>query len=282
MSQLRIAAVQMSPTGDREENIKTALELMEKAVGNGAKIVGLPEDFSYVGESEGKLAFAADPDKDPAVKALKKFAKDNKVAVVGGSIPFKTNLKHKVSNTCLLIDIKGNIIARYDKLHLFDVALDKNYTHKESAHIKGGDRVVTADLFGQTVGLTICYDLRFPELFRALALRGAKIVFVPSAFTLYTGKDHWETLLRARAIENQCYIAAPAQYGLYKPGIQTYGRTMIVDPWGQVLAVCQDKEDVVVADIDMDYLEDIRRRMPCLEHVNKRIFFVSKVYKGDA
>ena len=282
MNNIKIAAVQMSPTGDREGNIKTALELMEKAVGKGAQIIGLPEDFSYVGESEGKLAFATDPDKDPAVKALRKFAKENKVAIIGGSIPFKTTSKNKVSNTCLVIDTKGKIAARYDKMHLFDVALDKDYTHKESEHINGGNKVVTVNLFGHTVGLSICYDVRFPELYRALALRGTKIIFVPSAFTLYTGKDHWETLLRARAIENQCYIVAPAQYGLYKPGIQTYGRTMIVDPWGQVLAVCQDKEDVIVSEIDMDYLEDLRRRMPCLKHIHKKTFFSSKEYRKES
>ncbi len=273
MSNLKIAAVQMSPSSDRGTNISKSLELMEKAVELGARIIGLPEDFSYVGESEGKLAFATEPDKDPAVKALKKFARTNRVAIVGGSIPFKTGNKNKVSNTCLVIDNKGKITARYDKMHLFDVALDKDYTHKESSHIKGGNKVVTVNLFGHTVGLSICYDLRFPELYRALALKGARIIFVPSAFTLYTGKDHWEVLLRARAIENQCYIVAPAQHGLYKPGIMTYGRSMIVDPWGQVLTVCQDKDDVITADIDMDYLEDIRRRMPCLDHIHKKKFF---------
>ena len=276
MNNIVIAAVQMSPTGDREENISKALELMEKAVERGANIIGIPEDFSYVGESEGKLAFATEPAKDPVVKALKKFAKGNKIAIVAGSIPFKTASKNKVSNTCLVIDSMGKIAAHYDKIHLFDVVLDKDYTHKESSHIKGGTKVATVRLFGQTVGLSICYDLRFPELYRALALRGTRIIFVPSAFTLYTGKDHWETLLRARAIENQCYIIAPAQYGLYKPGIQTYGRTMIVDPWGQVMVKCQDREDVIVAELDMNYLEDLRRRMPCLDHVKKTLFTYKK------
>ena len=282
MNYIKIAAVQLSPTEDRERNIKSALELMERAVDQGAQIIGLPENFSFAGDEKGKIAVAGTIKSDPAVNMLRKFAKKHKVAIVGGSIPFKTNLKHKVSNTCLLIDIKGNIIARYDKIHLFDVELDKDYVWKEPSYIKGGDKVVTAKLFGETIGLTICYDLRFPELFRALALKGSKIIFVPSAFTLYTGKDHWEPLLRARAIENQCYIIAPALYGHYTRGLQTYGRSMIIDPWGQVLAVCQDKEDVIVVEFDMEYLEDIRRRLPSVHNIKKNIFFSSKIYKGKS
>jgi predicted amidohydrolase len=282
MKELRVAAVQMSPTGDRKKNIETASRLMDKAVGQGAQIIGLPEDFSYAGDTSGKLSFAMDEKTDPAVAFLRKYAKKNKVAIIGGSIPFKTGQKNKVSNTCLVIDTKGNIAVRYDKMHLFDVSLNEAYMLNESGHIKGGDRVVTIDLLGTTIGLTICYDLRFPELSRALTLRGAKIIFVCAAFTLYTGKDHWEALLRARAIENQCYVVAPAQFGEYMPGVHTYGRTMIIDPWGQVLTKCQDKEDVIVADLDMEYLEDVRRKMPCLEHTNKKTFFSSKVYKKQS
>ncbi len=279
MKNIKVAAVQVSPTSDREKNIETALRLMSAAVEQGAQIIGLPEDFSYVGQEGGKLTFAGEVKDDPTVKALSKFAKQNKVAVVGGSIPFKTKAKNKVSNTCLVFDTKGNVKARYDKLHLFDVKLNKDYTLMESSYMRSGKEVVTVDLFGLTVGLSICYDLRFPELYRAMVLRGAKLIFVPSAFTLHTGKDHWEALLRARAIENQCYVVAPGQIGQYMDRVNTYGRTMIVDPWGQVMSVCQDKEDVIVCDLDMDYLEDIRRKLPCLEHIHKKTFFSSKVYK---
>ena len=273
MSNLTVAAVQMSPTTEREVNILTALRLMEKAVEQGAKIISLPEDFSYAGESEGKLAFATEPHKDHALKALRHFAKNYNVAVVGGSIPFATKHKKKVSNSCMVIDQNGEIAARYDKIHLFDVTLDEDYTHKESEVIKGGDEVVTVDLLGEKIGLSVCYDLRFPELYRRLALSGARVLFVPSAFTLYTGKDHWEALLRARAIENQCYVVAPAQCGEYKSGIMTYGRSMIVDPWGNVMVKCQDKEDVIVAELDMELLEDVRKRLPSLQHANKTKFF---------
>ena len=279
MSSLRVAAVQTSPTDDRAANLETAETLMEKAVVMGAQIISLAENFSYAGDEKGKLAVAGDVKTDPAVKMLKNFAIKHKVAIVGGSIPFRTNLKHKVSNSCLAIDNKGNIIARYDKIHLFDVELDENYTWKEPMTVKAGDKVVIATLFGEKIGLTICYDLRFPELFRALALKGAKIIFVPSAFTLYTGKDHWEPLLRARAIENQCYIVAPALIGHYSKSIETYGRSMIVDPWGQVLSTCQDKEDVIVSEIDMDYLDDIRGRLPSLNNIKRKTFFSSKAYK---
>jgi predicted amidohydrolase len=282
MKELRVAAVQMSPTGDRERNIDTASRLMDKAVAEGARIIGLPEDFSYSGDTSGKLSFAMDEKTDPAVAFLRKYAKKNKVSIIGGSIPFKTDKKNKVSNTCLVIDTKGKIQTRYDKMHLFDVSLNEAYMLNESGHIKGGDSVVTVDLLGTTIGLSICYDLRFPELYRALTLRGAKIIFVCSAFTLHTGKDHWEALLRARAIENQCYVVAPAQIGEYMPGVHTYGRTMMIDPWGQVLMKCQDKEDVIVADLDMEYLEDVRDRMPCLEHTHKKTFFSSKVYKKQS
>lgn len=276
MSNVTVAAVQMSPSTDREENVMTALRLMEKAVEKGAQIIGLPEDFSYAGESEGKLTFATEPHKDHALKALKHFAKNYNVSVVGGSMPFATKHKKKVTNSCMVIDQTGEIKARYDKIHLFDVTLDKDYTHKESEIIKGGDKVVTVDLLGKTVGLSICYDLRFPELYRALALSGARIIFVPAAFTLYTGKDHWEVLLRSRAIENQCYVVAPAQCGEYKPGIMTYGRSMIIDPWGEVMVKCQDKEDVIVAELDMDFLEDVRKRLPSLRHLQKELFFTPK------
>lgn len=279
MSKLRVAAVQVSPTSDRNKNLETALSLMSKAVEQGAQIIGLPEDFSYVGTEGGKLSFAGEVKNDPAVKALCLFAKKNKVAIVGGSIPFKTNSVNKVSNTSLVFDTKGNITARYDKLHLFDVKLSDEYTLMESKYMRSGQDVVTVDLFGQTVGLSICYDLRFPELYRAMVLRGAKILFVPAAFTLHTGKDHWEALLRVRALENQCYVVAPAQIGQYMNRVQTYGRTMIVDPWGQVMSVCQDKEDVIVCDLDMEYLDDIRQKLPCLEHIHKKTFFSTKVYK---
>lgn len=282
MTKIRIAAVQMSSTTDRTRNFEAAGMLMERAAMEGARIIALPENFSFMGDEAGKLKIAEDLRTGAGVKFLRKFAKKNKVAVIGGSLPLKTSNKHKVSNTCLVIDAMGNIAGRYDKLHLFRSSLSKDYTLDESRQVKGGDRVVTFELLGRTMGVSICYDLRFPELYRAMALRGAEVIFVPSAFTLYTGKDHWHALLRARAIENQCYIVAPGQYGAYMaPGTYAYGKSLIADPWGTVLAQARDSEDVILCDIDFDYLSEIRKRLPALDDIHRKMFFSSRAYKKE-
>jgi deaminated glutathione amidase len=272
MNKIRIAAIQMCSNQDRKRNLESALKLMEQAVIDGAQLISLPENFSFIGSESEKIKMGEDFNNGPSVIFLKKFARENGVALVGGSIPLKTTSKSKVTNTCIVFDTKGVVVARYDKLHLFDVSLDGENTFEESQYIKRGDSEVTVELFGHIMGLSICYDLRFPELYRALMLRGAEILFVPSAFTLYTGKDHWESLLRARAIENQCYVVAPAQFGKHSSRRVSYGRTMIIDPWGQILSQCQDKEDVTTCEIDFDFLDDIRKRLPCLEHIRREMF----------
>jgi len=273
MKKLKIAAIQMCSKEDRNDNLKSASKLMGQAITDGAQLIALPENFSFIGSESDKIKMAEDYNNGPSVKFLKKFAMEQGVAIIGGSIPLKTAHTSKVTNTCMVFDVKGRAVARYDKLHLFDVSLDDENTFEESKHTKTGDRVVTVELFGRIMGLSICYDLRFPELYRALVLRGAEILFVPSAFTLYTGKDHWESLLRARAIENQCFVVAPAQYGKHSSRRISYGRTMIIDPWGQILSQCQDKEDVITWEIDFDFLDDIRKRLPCLEHIRREKFF---------
>ena len=264
---LRIAAIQMCSRQDRDENLDRARALLDEAVRQGAQLVTLPENFSFLDREGDKLQIIEDLDTGPSVRMLQEFAAAQGVAVVGGSVPLQAADTSKVTNTCLVFDPAGQIVARYDKVHLFDISLDAEHTFKESRYIEAGAQGVTVDLFGHTMGLSICYDLRFPELYRRLVLRGAKVLFIPSAFTMHTGKDHWEVLIRARAIENQCYVVAPAQYGRHNDRRVSYGRTMIVDPWGQVLAQAQDRESVVVADIDLAYLDDIRRRLPCLEHI---------------
>lgn len=255
----------------RNRNLERALKLMEQAVTDGAQLIALPENFSFIGRDSGKIKMGEDIDNGPSVKLLRKFAKENSVALIGGSIPLKAS-QSKVTNTCIVFDTKGDIVARYDKLHLFDVSLDAQNTFEESQYVKRGESEVTVELFGRIMGLSICYDLRFPELYRALVLRGAQVFFVPSAFTLHTGKDHWECLLRARAIENQCYVVAPAQFGQHSSDRISYGRTMIVDPWGETILKCQDKEDVITCDIDFDFLDDVRRRLPCLGHMRRQMF----------
>ncbi len=272
MKKIRIAAIQMCSTKDRDRNLRSAWKLMRQAVKNGAELIALPENFSFIGSESEKIKMGEDVNNGPSIKLLKKFASEHRVALIGGSIPLKTTSRSKVTNTCIVFDTEGRAVARYDKLHLFDVSLDEENTFRESQYIKAGKNAVTVQLFGRIMGLSICYDLRFPELYRALVLRGAETLFVPSAFTLYTGKDHWESLLRARAIENQCYVVAPAQYGKHSSRRISYGRTMMIDPWGQILAQCQDKEDVITCEIDFDLLDDIRKRLPSLEHIRREIF----------
>src|SRR5258708_27674069 len=172
----------------------------------------------------------------------------------------------KFYNNCVLINRAGDMVAKYRKMHLFDVNLANGEKHYESERIVPGDEIVTAEVDGITFGLTICYDLRFPELYRLLALRGAQIIMVPAGFTLHTGRDHWEVLLRARAIENLCYVVAPAQVGTYPPNRQCFGRSMIVSPWGLVLAQAQETRTVVMADIDLAQIEQARAQIPSLEN----------------
>ncbi len=265
---MRVAAIQMCSTDNREANLEKARGLMVEAVLAGAQVVALPENFSFIGE-EGQQVRVAEDDSGPSVQFLRVFAAEHRVHVIGGSVPLRTESRSKVTNTCLVHNPEGDLVARYDKMHLFDVNVDKQHNFKESSYVEAGRSIVTVEVFNHVVGLTICYDLRFPELYRALALRGAEILFVPSAFTVPTGKDHWETLLRARAIENQCYVVAPAQFGQHNERRASFGRTMIVDPWGQILGQCQDKASALVCDIDFDILKDIRYRLPSLEHARR-------------
>ena len=275
MKKLRVAAIQMCSKPDRDRNLESALNLMRQAVKDGAELIALPENFSFIGSESEKIKMGEDYTHGPSANFLKKFAMEHGVAVVGGSIPLKTSSRSKVSNTCIVFDTSGRAVGRYDKLHLFDVSLDDENTFRESKYIKPGNSAVTVELFGHIMGLSICYDLRFPELYRVLTLRGAEILFVPSAFTLLTGKDHWESLLRARAIENQSYVVAPAQFGRHTAGRTSYGRTMILDPWGLILSQCQDKEDFITCEIDFEFLSDIRKRLPCLKHIRRKMFVLA-------
>lgn len=266
---LRVAAIQMCSTGNREANLVRANSLMEEAVEAGAVLLSLPENFPFIGREGDQVQVAEDLAEGPSVLCLRDFAAKHRVAIVGGSIPLKTADPNKVSNTCLVFDPEGALVARYDKMHLFDVSVDAEHSFRESSHVEAGKHVVTAKLFGHVAGLSICYDLRFPELYRAYALAGAEMLFVPSAFTVPTGKVHWETLLRARAIENQCYVIAPAQFGRHNARRASFGQTMIVDPWGEVLARCPDKDMALVCDLDFTRLKDIRNRLPSLEHARQ-------------
>lgn len=263
---VRVAAVQMCSTDDRKKNLEIAASLIAKAAADGARIVALPENFSFIGEGDAKLAAAEDPLDGPGITFLRGQAHHHAVDIVGGTIPVRAT-PDKVTNTCYVVSSKGDVLARYDKIHLFDVAISDENTYRESEFFTPGDQVVTLDLRGTKVGLTICYDVRFPELYRRLAIAGARVIFVPSAFTSETGKAHWKILLRARAIENLCYIVAPAQYGRHTKRRVSFGNSMIVGPWGEVLASVADGDAVLTAELSETDVDEARRRLPALRHV---------------
>ena len=256
------AAIQMSSTPDKEENRETAEILVREAVSAGADLVALPELWSCHGLDE-VYRENAEPVPGPTTEFLGNLARDLGVYVLGGSILEGEPGAERLSNTSTFFDPSGEMTAVYRKIHLFDVKVSER-DYLESANIAPGDDVVTAKAGAATLGLSVCYDVRFPELYRLLALRGAEILAVPAAFTLQTGKDHWEILLRARAVENQTFVLAPAQWGRKADGRWTYGRSMIVDPWGVVLATCPDRDGHTLATLDLDYLDRFRAEFPAL------------------
>lgn len=269
---LKIAVVQLNSRNNLGENMAAVEQSLERAASFGVDVVALPELWTYLGPYNG-YRDVSQPLSGPAITMLREQARRHRMIVHGGSIVEQhPHDKERFFNTSVLIDREGEIVAQYRKLHLFDVNLANGERHGESECIDAGNRIVTAELEGVTYGLSICYDLRFPELYRVLAQRGAQVMFVPAAFTLHTGRDHWEVLLRARAIENQCYIIAPAQVGSYPPGKQCYGRAMVVDPWGIVLAQAQDVPTVLVSEIDLMQVERVRAQIPCLQHRRPAVY----------
>lgn len=260
---MKVAVLQVNSRDDKAKNIETALDLVDRAAGEGADVAVLPECVDYLGPSEGALK-AAEPIPGPTSERFARAAREHGIWLLAGSIRERDDDPGRSYNTSLLFDRQGEIVAKYRKIHLFDVEIDGSVSARESATIAAGHEVVTADIEGRTAGLSICYDLRFPELYRALALRGAEIMFVPAAFTLYTGKDHWEVLLRARAIENQCFVVAAAQVGKHLPNEACYGRSVIIDPWGTVLATAPDTIGMAVAELDFEQLRRTREQLPSL------------------
>jgi predicted amidohydrolase len=259
---IRAAAIQMSSTPDKEENKVTAEALIRGAVSAGADLVALPELWSCHGLDE-VYRENAEPVPGPTTEFMADLARELAIYLLGGSILEGEPSARRLSNTSTLFDPSGEMTAVYRKIHLFDVKVsDREYL--ESANIAPGNEIVTAKAGAATLGLSVCYDVRFPELYRLLALRGAEILAVPAAFTLQTGKDHWELLLRARAVENQAFVVAPAQWGQKADGRWTYGRSMIVDPWGTVLATCPDRDGYALATLDLDFLDRFRAEFPAL------------------
>jgi predicted amidohydrolase len=260
---LRVAAVQMNSREDKAANLRTALELIDRAAGTGARLVALPEVWTYLGPQEGNRD-NAEPIPGPTIDRLAERARRHGIYLHCGSVYEIRPGEPKLFNTTVVLNPDGDVVGKYSKIHMFDVVLDGVASYEESATVQPGDEIVTVDVEGVTVGLAICYDLRFPELFRILALRGAEVIVLPAAFTLTTGKDHWEILLRARAIENGVFMVAPAQVGSYAGGNWTFGRSLIVDPWGLPLAMAPDAETVVAAALDRSLLRKVRRQVPSL------------------
>jgi predicted amidohydrolase len=261
---MRVACVQLNTQEDKAASVAAALELVNRLAAVGARLVVLPETWTYKGR-HAALATEAEAIDGPSNTALAELAARHGIYVLAGSIYERTATAGKYHNTSVLFGPGGERLAVYRKIHLFDAVTDAA-TYRESDDILPGSEVVTAEIDGVTVGLTICYDLRFPELYRALALRGARLILVPSAFTALTGKAHWEVLLRARAIENAVFIVAPDQTALHPPDRECYGRSMIVDPWGTVLAVASAGVGDCVAEVGLEAVDRVRRQLPALEH----------------
>jgi predicted amidohydrolase len=260
----RIAAVQMASGPDVEGNLREAARLIARAVEQGAKLVALPENFALMGmRDEDKLAVCEKPGSGPIQEFLASTARRHGVWLIGGSVPLEATHPGRVRNSCLVYDDQGRLAARYDKIHLFGFAMgDESY--REERTIEPGSEVVAVETPFGRLGLSICYDLRFPELYRAMG--PVDIIAAPSAFTQTTGKAHWEVLVRARAIENLAYVLAPAQGGHHANGRETHGDSMIVDPWGVVVDRLPRGSGVVAGNVDLVYLERLRESLPALAH----------------
>ncbi|MBD2778539.1 carbon-nitrogen hydrolase family protein [Iningainema tapete] len=263
------AALQLTSVSNLQQNLAQAEELIDLAVRQGAELVGLPENFSFMGEENEKI-LQAQAIAHETEQFLKKMAQRFQVTILGGGFPIPTNTG-KVYNTALLLHRNGEELARYQKVHLFDVNVPDGNTYRESTTVMAGTQLPSVYFSNDlgNIGLSVCYDVRFPEIYRHLSHKGADILFVPAAFTAFTGKDHWQVLLQARAIENTCYVIAPAQTGINYARRQTHGHAMIVDPWGVILADAGEKPGVAIAEINPSRLEQVRRQMPSLQH---RIF----------
>ena len=264
MKKLRIGLGQLNTKDNVEDSFKQIEQQIAECSEKGAKIVIFPEMSTYL--SEISIYEAAQAIDGEIITRFKNLAKKYKTSIHNGSFIEKSETEKKTYNTSVLINPSGKIEAVYRKIHLFDIDLGNDLSYRESDKYERGNSIVNHNSDLGNFGFSICYDLRFPELYRQLAFRGAKLIFVPAAFTMYTGKDHWEALLRARAIENQVYIIAPNQIGEHPDNKFCYGNSMIIDPWGKVIARASDKVGAIVADIDWDYLEDVRGKLPSLKN----------------
>ena len=264
----KVAAIQMTSSHVVADNLAAAGALLREAKDSGAQIACLPENFSFIGIKDADKLPVAEADGDGMVQDfLSTTARQLNLWILGGTVAIRTHDSRRVANASLLIDAAGKRVARYDKIHLFDVTIHgRDEQYRESTHVLPGREPVIADTPVGRLGLSVCYDMRFPELYRELVSRGAEWLAMPAAFTVPTGRAHWETLLRARAIENLCYVVAPAQVGTHTSGRETYGDSLIVDYWGQVLSRLAKGTGVITADIDLAAQAESRARFPALDN----------------
>ncbi len=270
MRKYTVGVCQMDSQNDKQENLRIAGEMISENAAKGASIIAFPETMNFIGKG---FRHQAEPIPGETSDFMCQMAKEHHVWLVTGSFP-EAHESGNPKNTLLLIDPSGNIRCKYSKLHMFDVELANGGSFRESAYSTPGDEIVTMQTELGHLGMAICYDLRFPEQFRLMALAGAQVIFLPSCFSLTTGKDHWEPLLRARAIENGVYIVAPNQIGK-KSNMTANGKSMVIDPWGDVIARASDRPGSFLAEIDLDYVDAVRRQIPSLENRRRDLYHLS-------
>ena len=265
---VKIAVVQFSTKGHANENLHEAEQFIQQAANKEVDFIIFPEEFMTLGMTpQEKLAMAEPYQTGRLQKQFSQWAKQYNLWIIGGTLPIQSNDPNKYYSSCIVWDKQGNTATRYDKIHLFDVHVGESETYCESSFVEGGKQIQILQTPDIKIGLAICYDIRFPELFRHFALQEVDLIVLPSAFTQETGKVHWETLLRARAIENLCYVAAPNQVGKRLSGHGTYGHSMIISPWGEILAQAQEQPALLVMDLDLENMRHIRERFPALTHI---------------
>ena len=267
MTTFKAACVQVSASDDMDANLRMIGDLVRRARDEGAEFVTTPENVAMMITGSANLRAKAAPEAShPALAAFRALARETEAWLLAGSLHVKLDDEDRLANRSYLVSPAGEVVAKYDKIHMFDVDLPSGESYRESKNFRPGGEAVLAELPWCRLGMTVCYDLRFPEIYRKLVSQGARIITVPAAFTLTTGKDHWHVLLRARAIENQVYVLAPAQHGKHPKGRQTYGKSVIVDPWGDVLAQCPEGEGFAIANLDFTAQDRVRAALPCLSH----------------
>lgn len=265
LERFRVALIQTELGPDKRENVDRALALVDQAARRSPQLIVLPENFSFFGTPE-QIAAQAEPLEGPTLTRVRESARRHAVHIVAGTVKLRVPGRERLLNSSCLIDPQGEFAAVYHKLHIFNADVG-GASYRGSAVEEPGDELFVVDVAGVAVGLSVCYDLRFPELYRILTLRGARVICVPSLFTLHTGRDHWDVLLRARAIENQVFMLAPDICGPYPPRQDwAYGRSLVVDPWGLVIAQLHDVPGVLEAELDLDWQAEVRRRLPALAH----------------